>query len=150
MVKPLEQEHSDEGCPNLNAERVFASADEGFDFEGLLEGFEKEFNFPAVFIDVRDGGWAEFEVVGQKNDLALVFLVPYDHAAKQMRTFLGGSRSGQPDDFIGDDVAVLGDWPGFDHLVDGVILHAGDEEDALLCPESKEFIVVVCAVHGDD
>jgi hypothetical protein len=42
--------------PNLDAKGVFAGADEGLDFEGLLEGLEEEFDFPAAAVDFGDGG----------------------------------------------------------------------------------------------
>ena len=39
----LENEDGDQCCPNLDAHRVGAGADKGFDLELLLEQFEKEF-----------------------------------------------------------------------------------------------------------
>ena len=39
-MKPFEQEQGDQGCPNLDAEGVFAGADEGLYGEILFQGFE--------------------------------------------------------------------------------------------------------------
>ena len=41
MVQPFQQEQGDQGCPNLDAEGVFAGADEGLHGQILLEGFEQ-------------------------------------------------------------------------------------------------------------
>ena len=46
-----DQQQRQKGCPNLDAQRVFARADEGFDLEVLLERFEKEFDLPVISDD---------------------------------------------------------------------------------------------------
>ena len=44
-MKPFEQQQRDQGCPNLDAEGVFAGADEGLDGEILFQGVEKAARF---------------------------------------------------------------------------------------------------------
>ena len=63
-MKPLEQEYRNEGCPNLNTESVLSGSDESFDFEILFEGFEKDFDLPAFFVDADDGAGGEVHEVG--------------------------------------------------------------------------------------
>ena len=46
-----------------------------------LERLEEKFYFPAVLVDSRDRGGAEVQVVGKKNDLALVVCVPNHDSA---------------------------------------------------------------------
>ena len=41
VVQPFQQQQGDQGCPNLDAEGVFAGADEGLHGQILLEGFEQ-------------------------------------------------------------------------------------------------------------
>ena len=41
-MQPFQQEQSDQGCPNLDAECVLAGADEGLYGQVLLERFEKK------------------------------------------------------------------------------------------------------------
>src|ERR1700689_838609 len=41
MVEPFEQQNGDQGCPNLDAQGVFAGTDKGFHFEVLLESLEQ-------------------------------------------------------------------------------------------------------------
>ena len=83
-MEPLEQEDSDQGCPNLNAESVLAGSDERFDFEILFEGFEKDFDLPAFFVDAGDGAGGEVHVVGHQNQ-RIVSLNADRDAAKQFR-----------------------------------------------------------------
>jgi len=54
MVKPLEQEHGDECCPNLNLKGVFSGSDEGFDLQVLLDRLEKYLDLPAILVDFGD------------------------------------------------------------------------------------------------
>jgi len=42
ITKPAEQEHGDQGCPNLDAQLVIAGADEGLDRQVLIQSFEKK------------------------------------------------------------------------------------------------------------
>jgi hypothetical protein len=84
MVKPFEQEYGDEGCPNLNTQSVLSGSDESFDFEILFEGFEKDFDLPAFFINAGDGTGGEVHVVGNQNQRIISFNA-YGDAAKQAR-----------------------------------------------------------------
>ena len=45
-MKPLQQEHGNEGCPNLDVNGIGTGSNEAFDFEVLLEGFKKYFDLP--------------------------------------------------------------------------------------------------------
>ncbi len=82
VVQPFEQQHGDEGCPNLDAKGVLGGADEGLDLEVLLERLEKELDLPALLVDGGDGGGPEVEMVGEQHDLALLLGVPDHHAAQ--------------------------------------------------------------------
>lgn len=124
--------------------------DEALDLQVLLEGFEEEFNLPPLAIDFGKGGGPEFEMVGEQHDFTLVVGIPYHDAAQGMRAFGFGIDSGEADDFVGQDVAVVRYGPAFDDLVHRVVLHAGDEEDALDNPGGELQVVVVRAVHDDD
>ena len=41
MVQPFQQQDRDQGCPNLDAQSVFAGAHEALHFEVLLERLEQ-------------------------------------------------------------------------------------------------------------
>ena len=52
-MQPLEQQDSEQGCPNLDTQSVFTGPYKALHFEILLERFEEEFDLPAV-LDLRD------------------------------------------------------------------------------------------------
>ena len=54
MVQPFEQQNGDQGCPNLNAQGVFAGTDESLQLEVLLKGLKEKLDLPAVFVDDGD------------------------------------------------------------------------------------------------
>src|ERR1035437_2068320 len=83
MVQPLEQQNSDQGCPDLNTQGVFAGADERLDLEVLLESLEEELNFPAVFVDRGYGSRAKLLQIGQQHDLPVIDDVPHCHASQR-------------------------------------------------------------------
>jgi len=146
----LEQEQGNQGCPNLNAERIFARSHKGLDLEVLLDGLEEHLDFPAVLVDRGDGGGTELQVVGQEDQRPLVGRIPNHHPPERGRASLLGFHAGQTDDVIGQDVAVPGQVSFHDHFVQGVVFHACDEEDAGRCPGAKEGVVVVCLVKSDN
>lgn len=148
-MEPFEQEQGNQGCPNLDAQRILAGADKALDLEVLFEGLEEEFDLPAFAIGLGKGRGAEFEVVGQEHALALVLCVPYDDAAQRMGALGFGMGPGEADDLVGQDMAVVGHGAALDDLVDGVVLHAGDEEEALGNPGGELLVEVVGAVHDD-
>ena len=64
-MQVFEQQQGNQGCPNLNPQGILTGADKGFDFEMLLQGFDKDLNLPSVFIYIGDRGCPEGKVVGQ-------------------------------------------------------------------------------------
>jgi hypothetical protein len=52
------------------------------------------------------------------------------------------------DELVGTDVAVLRDLAFLDHLKGGVILHAGDKENAGQTPAAEQGVVDIAAIHG--
>lgn len=149
-MEPAEDEYGDESCPNLDVDGVLAGSDEGFDFEVLFQGLEEEFDLPAVLIDCGDGRGAEFEVIGEEDDLALMFLVPDHDAAQFVRALALCADASEADDFIGDDVAVLGYGETADDAIVGVVFESGNEVDAFFGPGGEKLVVVEGLVHGDD
>ena len=98
----LEQQQGNQGCPNLNAQYVFADTDKGLNLQVLFERLEKYLYLPTIFVDGGNGAGAKFEVVGQKNDFPLVSLVPDNHATKEMRASLFCSGADEPDDLVSE------------------------------------------------
>ena len=149
-MQPFEQHHGDEGCPYLDAKGVLGGADEGLDLEVLLERLQEQLDLPALLLDRGDNSGAEVEMVCEEHDLAPLVGVPDNDAAQEVWTFGGRRDAGEADNPIGENVAVLWWFAFLDHLVDGVLLHAGDEEDAVLGPSGEQAVIVAGPVHGDN
>ena len=67
-----------------------------------------------------------------------------------MGALLLGPWTEETDDLVGANRAMLGRLAMLDHVVVGVVLEAGDEEDAGRRPVGEQPVVVVAPVHGDD
>ena len=75
------------GGPDLNLQSVGASADKSLDAEILLELFEKQFDLPALAVDGGDGGSGKAAMIGEKDQGALLGLVPDLDAAQEQIAF---------------------------------------------------------------
>jgi len=78
----LQEQDSDECCPNLDMYRIGAGSHEGFDFQVLFDGFEEEFDLPALLVDGGNRVGDQFHVVCQQDDLALTHRIPNYHPAQ--------------------------------------------------------------------
>ncbi len=67
QLQVAQDQHGDQGRPDLHFHRVGAGAHQGLDREILLEGLEEQFDLPAVFVDLGNGGGPERELIGQKD-----------------------------------------------------------------------------------
>lgn len=99
----LKEEQGDKGCPNLNAQSIFAGTNEGLDLQMLFQGLEEDLDLPPVLIDGSDGARPELKMIGQKNYLSFIIAVPDDHTTKKMRAFLFCLETGEADNLIGKD-----------------------------------------------
>jgi len=150
VVQPLEEQQGDQGCPNLDAQGIFAGPDEGLHLEVLLERLEEQLYLPAVLVNGADGRGPEGQVVGEQHDLALILHVPGNDTAQLAGALRLGVDSGETDDLVGEDVASQRRPQLLDNLVDSVPFHSGHEKDALFCPLGEEAVVSVSPIHGHD
>ena len=67
VMQPLQQQHGDQRCPNLDAQGVLAGAHEGLDLEVLLERLEEHLDLPALPVDLGDGAGTELRVVDSED-----------------------------------------------------------------------------------
>ena len=98
MVSLRFSEGSDGFCPG------FASTWDacGFDPKVLFDGFEEEFDLPALAVNFRDGLGIEIQTVGQYIHHILFPLIPHLNAAVIWSMFIGTELA----DFIAQDVGV--------------------------------------------
>src|SRR4030042_1612148 len=100
MMKVLQEQQGNQGCPNLNAKSILGGSDESFYLEVLFEGLEEHLNLPSVFINGGDGGGAKSQVIGQKNDFAVIHFVPRYHAPEKTGAFDVGLGADHPTDLV--------------------------------------------------
>lgn len=149
-MEPLDQEQGDQGCPNLDAQGIFAGADESLDAQRLLERLEDDLDLPAFLVDCGNHRGAKLPMIAQQRENSLIDLIPNDNPAQVVGAFLLGSGPGQANPSIGEDVSAFGKGPLFEDCKHGVVLEAGDEEDALAGPGAEQAGVVVATIRGDD
>src|SRR5580658_6344948 len=150
MVQPFEQQDLDQGCPNLDAQSVFASAHEALHLEVLFERLEKQLDLPAVLVNGGDRRGAKRQQVGQQHDLPLVHGVPHHHAPQQARAILLSFLAGESNQLVRQDVTVFRNNAFFHYFVGGIVLQARNEVDFLGGPLAKLRVVVITAVNCDD
>jgi hypothetical protein len=124
------QEIDDERSIDLGQHGVFRIADEGLDLQVLLDKAEEDLDLPAFLVDVGDGLGRRLEMVGEKDLAPAGGGVPVGDAAPGHGAFLGFG-AGQPDGLVGEQPLAFIDFMALQHLVAGVALLAGDEEDFL-------------------
>lgn len=83
------QEIDDKRRIDLGQHGVFRVADEGLDFQVLLDEAEENFDLPAFFIDIGDGLGRQLKMVGEKDVAPSGGGVPIGNAPQSHRTFLG-------------------------------------------------------------
>ena len=60
-----QQQVSNQGCEDLQADGVFGSAEEDADFQMLLDPSEQQLDLPTLSIKSGDFGGGVFEIVGE-------------------------------------------------------------------------------------
>ena len=87
-----------------------------------MSSSREQLYLPAFLVDRSDGGGAELHQIGQQDDLALVLAIPSHNATQQIGIVGLGFGTGETDELVGADVAVLRDLAFLEHLEGGVLL----------------------------
>ena len=122
-----------QGRADLDQNRVFRVADETLDTQILFDFLEKEFDFPALFVDVGDGFGAQPEVIGQKFMAVAAFRVPVTDTPQAQGRFPADDL----DNVVGCDAGCAVYRAALQKFVHGVALEAGHEKNAL-CAKGPE------------
>ena len=133
--------------PYLRLDRVLVGAIKRLDPKVLLDPFEKQFDLPALAIQICNQFGFEGEVVGQKCD-ALASVVLDHHTSQRGWIVLAGIKDGQHTRLIAHDVragSVHG--VGVTPLELGIGLGTGDEEGLCLMHRVKALEVQIAAIH---
>lgn len=84
----------------MGQQGVSGGADKTFNLELLLDGFEEEFDLPAVFVDLSDGFGRPGKVIGQKDDDIAGFWIFGTDAAQAIGELLFGIESFEFNDLV--------------------------------------------------
>lgn len=133
--------------PDLRLDRVLVGAIKRLDAQVLLDPFEKQFDLPALAVQVCNQLGFEGEVVGQKRD-ALASVVFDHHASQRGGIVLARIKDGQPTCLIAHDVRVCPVYGvGVTPLEFGIGLGAGDEEGVGLMDHKQSLEIQVPTIE---
>ncbi len=116
----------------------------------LFERFEEQFDLPALAIDGGDGGGGKVAVIGEKHQGALLGFVPDLDAAQEQIALAAAGEFVQKDDLIALNGAALGHGAAFHNAVIGLVLHPGDEVDAVGVERREPGVVGIATVEDHD
>ena len=119
-LEVFQEQHGDQGRPDLDLQGIGARPNEGLDLQVLLQGLEEQLNLPAVLVDAGDGTGGEVHMVGQENQKLTTFRVPIGDPTQQAGAVLPGFRAGKPDELVTQNATVPGSLPAFDDFVGGI------------------------------
>ena len=133
--------------PDLRLDRVLVGAIKRLDAQVLLDPFEKQFDLPALAVQVCNQLGFEGEVVGQKRD-ALASVVLDHHTSQRGGIVLAGIKDGQHTCLIAHDVRVGPVYGvGVTPLEFGIELGAGDEEGVGLMNHKQSLEIQVPTIE---
>ena len=141
-------QHVSADCnPDLRLDRILVGAIKRLDSQVLLDPFEKQFDLPALAVQVCNQLGLESEVVGQKS-YSLARLVLDDHTSQRGGIVLAGIKDGQHTYLVAHDVRVgpvhgVGVAP----LELGIGLGTGDEEGVGLMNDKESLEIQVPAIE---
>ena len=141
-------QHVSADCnPDLRLDRVLVGAIKRFDAQVLLYPFEKQFDLPALAVQVCNQLGFEGEVVGQKRD-ALASVVLDHHTSQRGGIVLAGIKDGQHTCLIAHDVRVGPVYGvGVAPLEFGIGLGTGDEEGVGLMDHKQSLEIQVATIE---
>ena len=141
-----EQEQSDEGDPDLSEHGMSAGSKEGLDLEVLFDPFKEKLHLPTLPVQVGDRLCVQMESVGEEKIMMPGFGIPIADPAKRDRA-IPGLDAGEDDRLIAGKPFCFVHRPAIRHPVTNSLLHAGDEEDAVLAQLPEEGKIDVTPIH---
>ena len=133
--------------PDLRLDRVLVGAIKRLDSQVLLDPFEKQFDLPALAVQICNQLGFEGEVVCQKRD-ALASVVLDHHTSQRGGIVLAGIKDGQHTCLIAHDVRVGPVYGvGVASLEFGIGLGTGDEEGVGLMDHKQSLEIQVATIE---
>lgn len=135
------------GDPDLGFHGVLREPVEGFDSQVLLDPFEKEFDLPARFVDLRDNHSVDGEVVGDEHQQLFRFCIPKAYTPESVRILSSALGPVQTNRLIAAQSARLVYRPGFFDVVAHVFLRSCNKENQGCVDTSQPFEIDVSTIH---
>jgi len=133
--------------PDLRLDRVLVGAIKRLDAQVLLDPFEKQFDLPALAVQVCNQLGLESEIVGQKS-YSLARLVLDDHTSQRGGIVLAGIKDGQHTCLVAHDVRAGSVYGiGVTPLELGIGLGTGDEEGVGLMNHKQSLEIQVPTIE---
>jgi hypothetical protein len=130
QLQALHQQDRDQRCSDLCLNGILRGPHEGFDLHGLLQGLEELFDLPALFVDRRDRGSRQPEIIGEEYHVFLLLLHPdLDAAQAGFRANL--LLTAQENHLIAENVLAFRHRTSFHDAVLHAVFQAGDEVNLL-------------------
>lgn len=140
-LKKLQDQHRDQGGPDLDLQGIGAGAHEGFNLEVLFQGSEKQLDLPAIFVDRGQRRCSPLKMIAQQHP---------ELAGLRMRDLNAAILLGRPKMELGigpihhlvfENPAVLRDRAFFDNDALSIGSHARHKKDSRLAPPMKEMVI---------
>ena len=100
QLQELEDQNGNQGCPNLDLQRIGASPHEDLDLEILLQRFEEQLDLPAIFVNAGDGGGAQGQMSGQQHQHVPGLGTKHFQASEEVGTILMSFRTLPENDLV--------------------------------------------------
>lgn len=136
-----------DGYPQLRLDRILRRAQEALHAQVLLDEFKKQFDLPALFVEIADGRGRPVGAIGQQDQPFLRGGIPEVDAAQAVR--IGGGRplAGEDHHLVGPDSAIglLGIRMQPAQLQ--ILLRTNDEERTGLLEAIEPLEIHVGSIH---
>jgi hypothetical protein len=139
----------DQRHPRLRHDRILRGSSEGLDPQMLCDGLQEQLDWPALFVDRRDGGGRQVHGNRPKHIAFAGCGVPIPHLP-QTRGRGSTVRTGQDDIVVRCHPGGSVDGKARRHVDVRIDLLACDNVHPLLMPREQKLIGDVAAVHGHD
>src|ERR1035441_583986 len=108
---------------------------------------EEQFNFPAAFVEIADGGSGQGELVGEKDKALAGVGVAEADSAQMVWIVVAAVIAVESDGLVGEDARLLVRRAGVDARCVEVALGASDKKCSGQMDAMKPAIVEVAAIH---
>ena len=134
--------------PDLTTDGVLAAAIKAAEAQVLFDPFKEQFDLPALAIEFGNHCGRQIHLVGEQDQVHLIFDVINPNAAQWLR--VGSTRpiAGQADDLIAAQAGAFIHWPTPHHTKS----HVPETPDHEQCPRRLQLVeadkIQIAAIHN--